>query len=229
MEKIFTTQFILLVCALISALWAAIQIFRFFLSQLQKIEETFKLTLLIILLNMIGAVLITQLAPKFTTFSDSLTFIFCVLLILTAILIFVITRGLLNILRGNLRESILKTYVSALKKEKADIREKTDKEILRYEQENKTLQEQLLEKRHKERLFSRYVFDKSLGIYQDHQHRNPYCPNCLLNKLLESPLKEENDRWRCGACDKFYLKPGNNDLSSFKQDEEDRGATGYGD
>ena len=96
----------------------------------------------------------------------------------------------------------------SLKRERNDLRK--DHEIL------KTLNETLLEKAdnkfYDEYRLSKYTHDKTLGIYIHKGTKAPYCPKCLIEKKLDTPLQEFSTGFTCKICDKTYWKPKSSEL-----------------
>ncbi|MDD5436554.1 MAG: hypothetical protein PHX20_03315 [Candidatus Omnitrophica bacterium] len=186
MTKIPAIQFIFLVCALISALWAAIQIFRFLLSRIKKTGEAFKLTLIISVLNILGAISIIQFAHKFITFPRNFIFVFSVLMILTAFSILVFAKGLVVFLKGSSKENAFDNKIKSLEtidrdktkdfaeKEKTFLKRISDLETKNIELDRKS---RIMDEVPDGFWFlhGKVLYDKENGTY--------YCWNCW-NKLV---------------------------------------------
>lgn len=70
-----------------------------------------------------------------------------------------------------------------------------------------TLKLQIEELKNKD-IKSKYIFDKTTGIYKSKETNNCYCPSCLLDNK-ESPMIESDKGWRCTSkvCRQFYRNP----------------------
>lgn len=103
-------------------------------------------------------------------------------------------------------ELSLQKEIDSLKEEKVDLEE----EIRDLKGENAKLQGDINQYTHKNKLLSKFQFNKECGIWKHKESSLDYCNKCLIEKGFESPLQKTNrGTWHCSVCNSYYYEPQN--------------------
>ena len=95
-----------------------------------------------------------------------------------------------------------------------------EQDLTELKKENKTLKEQLAKYTDKDKFLSKYTFDSTCGVYVNKSYTLFYCPKCLLERNIESPLHETSQYLSCPVCNASYSKP--EDYINLKQMQENQ-------
>jgi len=122
---------------------------------------------------------------------------------LIGLLITIIIWLIQKLLSGQGQIGSLKSQIDSLKEEKSNFKQ----EIQNLKGENTKLQCEINQYIHKDKLLSKFQFNKDCGIWKHKETGLDYCHKCLIEKGLESPLRKNKGTWHCSVCDSYYHEP----------------------